>query len=670
MIGQSTLGIGLTMFLRDQFSSPAGRIRSANRAMQEDLRKTQEDQLRFERNIGTGVALVGAGMLRGMGRMIKESSRFGYEMAFVKNITSATRQEADALGKQAMQLGQDTMFFAEDVAEGMRFMAMAGMSSQEVAANIKGAVHMAGATFSPLAGKGGAADIMTNVMTSFKIGWENSMQVADILTYATNRANINLLDLGESLKYAGSTSMDLGISLQESVAMVMALGNAGLQGSMAGVAMENAMRYLARSFSDFGSGTSKKALAEIGMSIEDVVDQKGNLLSMTEIMGKMGKAIQNNFGEGMGLEKQNILQAIFGVRGKRAASLFLRNLEDFEKFAQDVANKSPGISNRTMAAVMDTLHGQIDRTASAWGAMWIKFTTAVEPTVKYVLNVLERVFLGIQKVLEVPYLGSMLATGIMGFLVIATVAGGYKAVLSTIRLAHLSNQALFSTTVSSTVAGYGQMTAAATAYNTAQSMAHLRTLAMAGSIPGVMVNSAGRFVNSAGRFISPQSVAHTAATAGVLAGGAQASGRIAATGLLGRALGFMAGPWGIALSFAIPAAIGLLAQVLTENKSATEKNTDAITAENLKSSGQGLLYTSEMVPISAGPKMLALHAMGNTNINDTMLGSGFNSAIENAINNMAQFSNNGDINIFLDGDLIYKKSISAIKDEFRKVGIY
>ena len=186
----STLGIGLTMFLRDQFSGPASRIRSSNRAMQLDMRRMQEENLRYQRNVGTGVAMMGGAALLGLTRAVKESAKFGYEMTFVKAITSATTREMEALSKQGMKLGADTMFKAQDVAEGMRFMAMAGMTSDQVSKNIEGAVNLAGATKSLLGGKGGAADIMTNVMKQFSIDFKNTQAVADVLAYGTDRKSV------------------------------------------------------------------------------------------------------------------------------------------------------------------------------------------------------------------------------------------------------------------------------------------------------------------------------------------------------------------------------------------------------------------------------------------------------------------------------------------------
>src|SRR5690606_33256821 len=124
--------------------------------------------------------------------------------------------------------GMDTMFMATQVADGMKYMAMAGMDTESIYNNISAAVALAGATMERLEGKGGTADIMTNVMRGFDIqGTEkNAMRVADVLTKAVIGANTNLWDLHEAMKYTVSTAKDLNVTLEETAAMIMMAGDA------------------------------------------------------------------------------------------------------------------------------------------------------------------------------------------------------------------------------------------------------------------------------------------------------------------------------------------------------------------------------------------------------------------------------------------------------------
>ena len=602
MVGGSSLGIGLTLFLRDQFTGPASRIKASSKDLQMQMRRMQEDQLRHQRNLSMGLAFGGAMALRGIGRQIKKASEFSYEMEFVKSITQATRIEQEKLLKIGGRLAGETMFYPQDIAEGMRFMSMAGMEATQVMQNIEGAVNLAGATMATLGGKGGAADIMTNVMKQFNIDFKYTKDVADILSYAVTRANTNLFDLGEALKYGGATAMDLNISLEESTAMVMALGNAGMQGSMAGVAMENSMRYLARAFSDFGSGPSKKALAILGLTIADVTDSSGDLLTMTTIIKKIGGALANL--PGGNVQQQALLQSVFGVRGKRAGSLFIRNLQEFERFTGEIAAKSSGHASRIMKDMMSTLAGELKKTGSQWQMFWIEFTEAVEPVAKFLVFVSRKIGQLLTWVMSKPFLGEALATGIAGFIAINTVAFAFKAIISGIRLMQMQGIKIMSVLTGTTVAGYNQMTAAAMRFTAAQRMSAAASIGGMARRGVVGVNAAGGIYRTAagrtgraGQIVGAGVAARYAARFGMKQAGGRAAmglGAKAAGASLAKIAGVLTGPFGLVLSFALPALIGVLVRAIKGNKSATEENSRALEEKNrMQVAGQG--YTDNII---------------------------------------------------------------------------
>jgi len=593
MVGGSSLGIGITMFLRDQFTGPAARIKNASRDLQNQIRR-QQDELRRQRNLNAGMAFGGAMALRGMSRQIKKAAEYSYEMEFVKSITSATANEQKKLTDTAERLAGQTMFYPKDIAEGMRFMAMAGMEVDQVLQNINGSVNLAGATMSQLGGKGGSADIMTNVMKQFGIDFKYTTNVADRLAYAVTRANTNLFDLGDALKYSGATAMDLNISLDESIAMVMALGNAGMQGSMAGVAMENSMRYMARAFSSFASGPSQKALAELGLGVQDVTDQAGNLLTMTEIMTKFGRAIDQNFGEGMNVEKQAILQNIFGVRGKRAGSLFLRNLQEFQRFTGDIATKSAGHSGRIMKDMMATLHGELLKLGSEWKSMWIAFTAAVEPVVITLVKALKGITKALSFLLKIPFFSEFFAIGIAGFIALKTVGFAYGAIVKTLQLMHLATASSAATMGATTTAAWNRMSVAAMRYNATAGSTFMmgagrgRRRGNYGYNPNLNRGKGGYFVKGPKGYQSFGSASKGARAArgmfglgaigarGMMNLSARAAGGKVGAMALGRLIGLFGGPVGIALAFVLPGLIGVAIRAIKGNKAATEANTKTI----------------------------------------------------------------------------------------------
>ena len=61
------------------------------------------------------------------------------------------------LSETAQSLGLETMFGSRDIASGMKYLAMAGNTVEQVNDMIKGAAYVANATGMGLGGKGGEA---------------------------------------------------------------------------------------------------------------------------------------------------------------------------------------------------------------------------------------------------------------------------------------------------------------------------------------------------------------------------------------------------------------------------------------------------------------------------------------------------------------------------------
>ncbi len=395
-------------------------------------------------------------------------------------------------------------------------------------------------------------------------------------------------DLAEAMKYVGSTARDTGVSIKETTAMIMTMGQAGIKGSMAGVAIENMLRYLGRAVGKAGTGQQHAALAELGMSMSDFVDQKGNMKSMVDVMYSMGKAIRQAFGEEGtgGVEKQNILSEIFGVRGKRSASVMLRMVEQFREYSKELNNKAPGFAGQTTMLMMDTLQGKILTMGAAWSNMWKAFSKSIEPILKPLLDVIK--YIGqFATWLFSGWKGTFFSTGIAGFIVIKTVSMAFRAVLSGIVLIQRQMAGSMSLLSTTTVLGYMRMTAAARAYHIAAGTMNVAGTVAAGGVKGVRMNAAGRFINSAtGRFVSGAAV--TAASRAGLLGGLNATlmSKLG-TGVLSKVVGFLGGPVGIALSFVIPGLLSLILGGINKNRKATEDVNSSIKAGQEGTGGGG-----------------------------------------------------------------------------------
>lgn len=459
-ISGSNLAIGISLVLRNKFS---GGVKTAIASLDELEAKTQrmaKQQMAMQRDMNAVGAGIGLMAIRGMANWTKIGAGFGYTMDYVSTIADKKGGVGfDKLSQRAKLLGADTMFTARQVADGMKYMGMAGMNTEEIYNNISAAVSLAGATMERLEGKGGTADIMTNVMKGFNISSteKNAMRVADVLTTAVTGANTNLWDFHEGLKYAVSTARTLGVSLEETSSLLMIMGDAGIQGSMAGTAIENMLRYTVRAMNEAKLNKGGKALQLLGLSPKDLKDTQGRLMGISPVL----KTIGSRLSAMDDITKYNTSADIFGVRGNRAAMLAMADgLESFDKALERLNNNATGRATNNLKTMMGTLMGTGMELSSSWETFQITFTESVEPILIPVLSILTQTIKVLNRLASTP-LGSFLTKLAAGFIVVKTVTMGYRAVVLSLRLLHLNMGASFTGSAAKVVAGYNSMTSAA-----------------------------------------------------------------------------------------------------------------------------------------------------------------------------------------------------------------
>lgn len=404
--GAGQLEIGIALVLHDRFSNQAREASSQIRKLHMDAKNAINANLHAIQNISqTGVNIARAASAQ-IKNSVLDGAQFIDTMVTVKAITEATQEEFENLRSTAQTLGVKTMFDSREIASGMQYLAMAGTQAKDIQDMIKGAAMVANATGMQLGGKGGAADLLTNVMRMFKIEASDAAGVVgDQLTKAVLASNISMMDLAEAIKYAGADMVTLRQSLPSVTAMIGTLGNAGMQGSMAGTAISNMARYLNKSISQ-PSFKGAKALAKIGLGKEDFVNAKGDLVDISIILEKLGKATA-----GLTSTEQNaVFLDIFGVRGNRAAVAIARDLEGYRSLLEKIQNQSTGFAENVVNQRMASLAGSIDVLKSSLENFRTTYAKSLEPVLSPILKGIGTIVGVARKVFDIPVLGTFLST--------------------------------------------------------------------------------------------------------------------------------------------------------------------------------------------------------------------------------------------------------------------
>lgn len=594
---RSLVEVGVAMVLKDRFSNEAGRISNSFRTMMNDMNTWNRGiQMSAANAFDFGKELVG-----GMAKAYQYSAGVYDQVFLASKMSGANAAQQARLMQVAKEVNEVTPLTAADIASGEKYLAMAGNNVEQIERMIGPAAKLASIFSMPLGGKGGVADLMTNIMQTFNIPSQNATQVVDQLATAVTSANISLTDLVQSFQYSGAEFRNAKISMGDAAAAIGVLGNQGIQASSAGTALANMMRYLTLSVTGQKKGGSTM-LKSLGIDPASLVDSQGNLLRLDKIITMLGDKLRGR----RGIDISSALFNIFGVRGTRAASALLQDYWSGTNKLTELMNKVNSAKGTVESLTQERLQtpaGIIEQFKSNWE----NFVVTVGSTLAQVFNPLLKFGSGLLKIIndiQETWAGKFLVKVVATGALVGTLYQGFKFISGTIRMIS-TFQALATAETEGMAAGMTKTNVQATILeghlrNISAMMMRMTALQMApgkffalpmGGTVGKTKKGTVVTRDSQGRFTSMSTLAGAGAGAAVGSTVTRTAGQqVAKRGairfgarLLGsKLLGFLGGPLGLALSIGIP----LLIEVIGSLTSSVDKNTEALNSEGNKASIQ------------------------------------------------------------------------------------
>lgn len=353
---------------------------AASQAMDEAGKKTEElggwwgqhqksiegagNALKEYRGILAGIAGVSGGIV---GTSVKVAADFEAAMSKVGAVSRALPADMERLTATARELGATTAFSASQAAEGMSYLAMAGFSTEETIAAMPGLLDTAAAAGTDL---GRSADIVSNILSGFNIEASETGRIADVLTATFTSSNTSLETLGESMKMVAPVSASLGVGIEETAALVGKLGDAGIQGTMAGTALRTLMLSLSAPV-----GEAAKQLDELGIQ---TVDTAGNMLPLTGILGDIADKT-THMGDA---QRAAFLEQLVGRQGVSAMSALLSvGADSLDEYTGKLRN-SGGVAAEVADKQMDNFKGAMTELGSAVEGAQISLGSAFVPALR------------------------------------------------------------------------------------------------------------------------------------------------------------------------------------------------------------------------------------------------------------------------------------------------
>ena len=318
---------------------------------------------------GTATYASGVGMALGAGlaKSITIGAAFESDMAKVAAVSRASEEQLKQLTATARKLGAETQWSASEAAQGMQYLAMAGFKTNEIIETMPGMLNLASAGAIDLAS---ASDIASNILTGFGLSASDMNRVGDVLTNTFTQSNTTLQGLGATMKYAAPVAKAMGVSIEQAAAMAGKLGDAGIQGEMAGTTLRSVLLRL--------SAPSEKAAVALDALGVRTTDANGKMKSFPAILKELNAAMS-----GMSESaRANFTKTIFETEAMSGALVLMEQagsgaLDKFIGAVQDV-----GSAESVASKQIDNLKGDVTILNSAMQEMALKIYDSVKPALR------------------------------------------------------------------------------------------------------------------------------------------------------------------------------------------------------------------------------------------------------------------------------------------------
>lgn len=355
---------GLFKFLSDGHDATINKTGAHTAA----LHQLENELVRFRSGVAEwSISLLALGTLvtAPFAAAITSFLEFSDVMGIVRAVSNATADQFKDLQAAATEMGATTRFTAEQAAQGLRFLAMAGFTATQAVGALPTTLNLAQAA---AIGLGDAADIVTNIMTGFEMQVEDLPRAADVLTKAFTTSNSTLSELGFAFKYVGAIGKGLGADFNDLVGSLALLHNAGFKGTMAGTALRGALDSMFNPTKQ--EAEVMKQLGErIGLAGFQIEDATGKFVGFTRIIEQLEEA---GFSSGEAL-------ALFGQRAGPGMAALLRmgsrQLQDY----REQLDAAEGTTDRISKQMEETLKGRFLLAFSAIAALGEQIAHNLEP---------------------------------------------------------------------------------------------------------------------------------------------------------------------------------------------------------------------------------------------------------------------------------------------------
>lgn len=305
-----------------------------------------------------GVGIATAGTMAGV-KLLTPGYEFAQKNSELQAVLGVDKQspEMQALRKQARQLGDNTAASADDAAGAQIIIAKSGGDAAAIQAATPVTLNMALSNKRTMEEN---AALLTGMKSAFQLSNDKVAHIGDVLSMTMNKTAADFDGMSDALTYAAPVAKNAGVSIEETAAMVGALHDSRITGSMAGTGSRAVMSRL-----QAPTGKAYDAIKELGVKTSD---SKGNTRPIFSILKEMQRSFEkNNLGTG---QRAEYMKTIFGEEASSAAAVLMTAASTGKLDKLTAAFKaSDGKTEELVKVMQDNLGGDFKEFQSAYEAV-------------------------------------------------------------------------------------------------------------------------------------------------------------------------------------------------------------------------------------------------------------------------------------------------------------
>ena len=319
----------------------------------EQMKRLQADTGKMQLNVGNypqlGGLLGGLGVRMGgaaaaglaLGKAIKDNVSLATEyeksLSVLAAILGTTKEGVQDLSEQAQHLGATTVFTAKEVAELQTELAKLGYTTDEIKNMAPAVLNFAQATGSSLAD---AASLAGAALRMFEKDTTHTTEFVDKMSAATTKSALSFSYLQNAMSTVAPVANAFGFNIEEVLALLGQLANAGFDASSAATATRNILLNLADA-----NGNLAQALGKPVNNLDDLIN---GLKTLNDRGIDLGESLE-----------------LTDKRSVAAFNTFLAGTDNVIKLKNELA-ACDGWAQQMADTMADNMEGSMKSLSSAW----------------------------------------------------------------------------------------------------------------------------------------------------------------------------------------------------------------------------------------------------------------------------------------------------------------